>query len=201
MKSKTQISLRYVVKVGVLSAMAAVLMLLKFPLPFLVLSFYKLDFSNVAALLGGFSLGPLAGLLIELIKNLLNLLLEGTTTHCIGEFANFVSGCAFVLPASLLYRYRKSLKSALLGLVLGTVILTIISGLLNYFVLIPAYSEVYGMPIDRIIAMETAINPMVSDLPTMVVMAVVPFNLLKGIACSIITFLLYKYVSPLLHKL
>lgn len=200
MKSKKQTSLRYIAKVAVLSAMAAALMLLEFPLPFLAPPFYQLDFSEVAVLIGGFSLGPLAGVLIELLKNLLNLLINGTATGYVGEFANFVTGCAFVLPAAFLYRYRKNLKCALLGMTLGTVSLAIVGSLLNYFVLIPLYSEIYGLPLDSIIAMGASINPAIKDLPTLVVIAVFPFNLVKGLACSAATTLLYKRVSPLLHK-
>ncbi len=199
MKTKTSTSLRYISKVGILSAMAVLLMLFEFPLPFLAPGFYELDFSDVPALLGGFALGPLSGVLIELLKNLINLVLEGTDTNFVGEFANFVTGCAFVLPPSILYRYRKGIKSALFGLALGTLSLGLIGSVLNYFVLIPAFSHIFGLPLAQIIAMGSAINPLIADLPTLVVMAVLPFNLIKGLLCSAITMLLYKRLSPLLH--
>lgn len=200
MENQKQKTLRYLAKVGILSAMAFVLMLLEFPLVFLAPSFYELNFSDVVALIGSFALGPLAGVLIEFVKIVLNLIVTGTDTAFVGEFSNFVMGCAFVLPASLLYRHRKTLKMAVLGMLLGTLVLAVVSGLLNYYVMIPMYSNLYGAPIEAIIGMGAKINPAISSLWGLVLLAVVPFNLIKGVACSILAFLLYKRVSPLLHK-
>ena len=200
MENQKQKTLRYLAKVGILSAMAFVLMLFEFPLVFLAPSFYELNFSDVVALIGSFALGPLAGVLIEFVKIVLNLIVTGTDTAFVGEFSNFVMGCAFVLPASILYRHRKTLKMAVLGMLLGTLVLAIVSGLLNYYVMIPMYSNLYGAPIEAIIGMGAKINPAISNLWTLVLLAVVPFNLIKGVACSILAFLLYKRVSPLLHK-
>ncbi len=200
MKTNTRASLRYITKIAVLSAAAFILMLFEFPLPFLAPSFYELNFSDVFALLGSFALGPLAGVLIEFFKILLNLLFTGSDTAFVGEFSNFVMGCALVLPASLMYRYRKNIRMAIIGMAVGTAVLAVVSGLLNYYVMIPMYSELYGAPIDAILAMGAAINPAIGNLWSFVLLAVVPFNLLKGVACSVITFFLYKRVSPLLHK-
>ncbi len=200
MKQEKSVSLRYMAKVGVLSAIAFVLMLFEFPLPFLAPSFYELDLSDIAALIGSFALGPVAGVLIELIKNLLNVILTGSDTAFVGEFANFVTGCAFVLPAAFIYKYRKNFRAALLGMVASTCSLAVIGGLLNYFVMIPTFSQLYGVSIDAIVAMGHAIFPAVTNLPMLVVLCVVPFNLVKGILCSVATLLLYKRVSPLLHK-
>ncbi|MBQ8859323.1 MAG: ECF transporter S component [Clostridia bacterium] len=200
MQTNTKDSLRYITKIAILSAMAFVLMLLEFPLPFLAPSFYELNFSDVIALVGGFSLGPIAGVLIELFKIVLNILFTGSDTAFVGEFSNFVMGCAFVLPASLLYRYRKDLRMAVLAMAVGTVALGIVATLLNYYVMIPMYSELYGAPIEAIIGMGAKINPAIGNLWTFVLLAVLPFNLIKGVACSILTFFLYKRVSPLLHK-
>ena len=199
MKTNTRSSLRYIVKVGVLSAMAAVLMLLEFPLP-IAPSFYELDFSEVVVLIGSFSLGPLAGILIELIKILVNLLINGTDTFFVGELANFLMGCSFVLPAALAYYRKKTLKRALIGMGIGTVSLVIVGALCNYFIMIPAYVNLAGFPMNAIIGMGTAINPAITDLMTLIIIAVVPFNLIKGILCSVLTALLYKRVSPILHK-
>lgn len=200
MENQKQKTLRYLAKIGILSAMAFVLMLFEFPLVFLAPSFYELNFSDVVALIGSFALGPLAGVLIEFVKIVLNLIVTGTDTAFVGEFSNFVMGCAFVLPASLLYRYRKTLKMAVLGMLLGTLVLAVVSGLLNYYVMIPMYSNLYGAPIEAIIGMGAKINPAIGSLWGLVLLAVVPFNLIKGVACSILAFLLYKRVSPLLHK-
>ena len=199
MKTKTSSSLRYMAKVGVLAAMASVLMLFEFPLP-IAPSFYELDFSEVAVLIGSFSLGPLAGILIEFIKILINLLLNGTDTFFVGELANFLMGCAFVLPAAILYQRKKTLKRALLGLGVATLSLVLVGALCNYFLMIPAYVYLAGYPMDAIIGMGAAINPAIKDLSSLILIAVVPFNFIKGVLCSVLTILLYKRVSPILHK-
>ena len=187
----------YVAKIGVLSAIAAVIMLLEFPLPFAP-SFYKLDLSEIAVLIAGFGLGPVAGILTELVKILLNLCINGTDTAMVGEFANFCIGISFVLPASLLYKKVKSLKGALIGLVIGTFSLALAGALLNYYVMLPFYGKVMGM--EAIINAGNAINPNINSLWTFILFATVPFNLVKGVACSVITTLVYKRVSPILHK-
>ena len=194
-KNKT---LKYIARVAVLSAIASILMLLELPLWFAP-PFYELDFSELPILLGGFALGPGAAVLMELIKNLLNLLMNGTSTAFVGEFANFVTGCAFVLPAALIYKRKKTLKNAIVGLLVGTVSLVGVGALINYFVLIPAFSSLYGMPIDAIVAMGTQVNGAITSLPTLIVFAVMPFNLLKAVACSVLTLLLYKRLSRILH--
>ena len=194
-KNKT---LKYIARLAVLSAIAAILMLLELPLWFAP-PFYELDFSELPILLGGFALGPGAAVLMELIKNLLNLLMNGTSTAFVGEFANFVTGCAFVLPAALIYKRKKTLKNAIVGLLVGTVSLVGVGALINYFVLIPAFSSLYGMPIDAIVAMGTQVNGAITSLPTLIVFAVMPFNLLKAVACSVLTLLLYKRLSRILH--
>jgi riboflavin transporter FmnP len=191
-------ALKYITKIAVLSAVASILMLFEIPLGFAP-SFYKLDFSELPILIGGFALGPGAAVLMELIKNLLNLLMNGTSTAFVGEFANFVTGCALVLPATLIYKYNKSLKGAILGFVVGAVSLVSVGSLMNYFVLIPAFSSFYGLPIDAIVAMGTKVNAAITDLKTLIVFAVVPFNLIKAAACSILSLLLYKRLSKILH--
>ena len=191
-------SLSYVTKVGILAALATVLMFIEFPLPFIAPPFYELDFSELPVLIGSFALGPTAGVLIELVKNLLNVLLEGTDTAFVGEFANFLMGCAFVLPAAIWYRVKKTRKSALCGMILGTLTLALAGALLNYFVLIPMYSTLYNLPLDVIVGMGTKITPAISNLFTLVLLAVTPFNLIKGVLISALTFVLYKRVSPLL---
>ncbi len=192
-------SVSYIAKIGILSAMAAVLMLFEFPLSFLAPSFYKLDLSEVPILIGSFAMGPGAGVLMEFLKNLLHLLLQGTSTNFVGELANFITGCAFVLPASLLYRMRRDRGTALFGMAIGTLSLAVIGGFLNYYFLIPAFSAIYGLPLDAIIGMGAAIYPAVTDLALLVVLCVAPFNLAKGVICSALTFVLYKHVSHLLR--
>ena len=191
-------TLKYVAKVGVLSAVAAILMLFEIPLWFAP-SFYELDLSELPILIGGFALGPLAAVLMELVKNLLNLLMNGTTTAFVGEFANFVTGCAFVLPATLIYKYHKTRKGAIIGLSVGALSLVVVGAVMNYFVLIPTFSSFYGLPIDAIVAMGTKVNGAITDLTTLIVFAVMPFNLLKAAVCSLLTMLLYKRLSKILH--
>ncbi|MBO5052334.1 MAG: ECF transporter S component [Clostridia bacterium] len=199
MKTKTKSSLLYMAKVGVLSAMATVLMLFEFPLP-IAPSFYELDFSEVAVLIGSFALGPLAGVIIEFIKILINLLINGTDTFFVGELANFLMGCAFVLPAALVYCRKKTLKRAIVGMAVGTLSLVLVGAFCNYFLMIPAYVHLAGYPMDAIIGMGAAVNPAIKDLLTLIIIAVIPFNLIKGVLCSLLTGLLYKRVSHLLNK-
>ena len=196
---KNRKNINAITKIAVLTAVASVVMLLEFPLWFAP-GFYKLDLSEAVILLGGFAMGPSAAILIELLKNLINLLLNGTTTAYIGELSNFIIGCSFVVPASFIYKYKKTKKGAMISLCVGVLSLGIVGGLLNYFVLIPVFSEFYHLPINDIVKMGSAVNPLVSDFKTLVVFAVAPFNLTKGIICSIINMVLYKRLSRLLHK-
>ena len=186
-------------KVGVLSAVATVLMLFEFPLWFAP-NFYELDFSEVPVLLGTFALGPVAGIAIEFVKILLNFVLNGTDTGGIGELANFVVGCSFIVPAGYIYKYKKSFNTAIIGLITGTLVLAVVGSLMNYHLLLPVYSKIYGAPIQAFIDMGSLINPAITDLKTFVLYAVVPFNLFKGIVISSITLLIYKKISPVLHR-
>lgn len=198
MSTKPRTSIRYMARVAVLTAIASVLMLWEFPLWFAP-GFYKLDVSEAVILMGGFALGPGAAILIEFLKNLINILLNGTTTAYIGEMANFITGCAFVVPAAVIYKYHKNKKSALISMVAASLSLMVIGSLLNYFVLIPAFSRFYNLPVEDIIGMGAAVNPLVTDLKSLVVWAVAPFNLAKGVICSTLAMLLYKRVSKILH--
>ena len=191
--------INYIAKIAILSALAFVLMLFDMPLAFIAPPFYEMDFSDVIALIGGFALGPVAGVLIELLKNLLNILFTGSSTAYVGELANFVTGCAFVLPAVLIYKHCKTRTSALIGLITGALSLAAVGGLMNYFVMVPLYAELY-MPMETIIGMASAIFPSIDALWKMILLCVVPFNLIKGALCGIITFLLYKKLAVLLKK-
>ena len=197
---KSKVNIRTIVQIGMLSAIATVLMLFEIPLPFMAPSFYELDFSEVPVLIGCFAMGPIAGVLIELVKILLNLVINGTITAGVGEAANVLIGCAFILPAGMIYKHRKSRKTAIIGMAAGTVTMTILGCFLNAYVLLPAYASAFGWPLTSIIEMGSAINPVVKSLPTFVILMVAPFNILKGVVVSLITFLLYKYISPILHR-
>ena len=187
--------------IAICSAIATVLHMLDFPLLFLAPEFYKLDFSELPVMLCGFYLGPAAAVTCEGIKILLKLLLKGTSTAFVGDFANFCVGCSLVLPAVIVYHLRKSRKNAILGLIVGTVTITVFGSAFNAIYLLPKFAQLYGMPLDTIIAMGTAVNSGISNVSTFVLLAVAPLNLIKGVAISLLTMLLYKrIVRPLFGK-
>ena len=187
--------------VSLCGALAAVLMLWEIPLPFLAPGFYKLDFSELPILLCGFFVGPAGAVACEGVKVLLNLLFDGTTTAFVGEFANFTVGCSMVLPAVIIYHIYKTKKSAIAGLCVGTIILTVFGSAFNAIYLLPKFSQLYGLPLDAIIGMGTKIHPGITNIPTFVLLAVAPLNLIKGTMVSILTMLLYKKVArPLFGK-
>ena len=161
-------------------------------------TFYKIDFSEVPALIGCFAMGPAAGAMIELIKIVLHLLISGTSTAGVGDIANFAIGCAFILPAAWIYKAKHSRKSAMIGMAVGTVFMAFIGCFLNAFVLLPAYAKAFSMPIDALVGMGTAVNGHITNLFTFVVFAVAPFNLLKGAMVSAVVLLIYKKISPIL---
>lgn len=192
-------STHYVSYTAIFAAMAGVLMLFELPL-FFAPGFYKLDLSEMPVLICTFYLGPVAGVVTELVKILVKLLLKGTTTAYVGDFANFVVGCSFIVPASIIYHARPGKKTALIGMAVGTLVLTVFGSAFNGFYLIPKFSELFGLPLEQIVAMGTAVNASITDVWTLVAFAVVPFNILKGVVVSLLTFLLYKRISPILHK-
>lgn len=183
--------------IAMFSVLAAVLMYLEIPL-FFAPSFYELDFSEVPVLICTFYLGPTAGVTAELVKVILKIFLKGTTTAFVGDFANFVVGCSFILPASIIYHMKKTKKTAILGMVIGTITMTIFGSLFNAVYLLPKFSQLFGLPLDAIISMGTEINGAINSVSTLVLFCVVPFNLLKGVLVSLITGLLYKRVEKLL---
>lgn len=188
----------FITYTAIFSAMAAVLMLLEFPLMFLAPEFYKLDFSELPVMISTFYLGPVAGVVTELIKIVLKLLIKGTSTAFVGDFANFVVGCAFVLPASMIYHAKPGKKTAGIGLICGTLIMTVFGSAFNGLYLIPKFAQMFG-GLDGIIAMGSKVNGNINSIWTLVFFSVVPFNLIKGVVVSILAFLLYKRISPLMH--
>ena len=185
--------------VAMFSALGGVLMLLEIPL-FFAPGFYKIDLSELPVLMSAFYLGPVAGVITELLKVLIKLLLKGTSTAFVGDFANFVVGCTFVLPAAVIYHHHKTRRTAIVGMAVGTLCMTVFGSLFNALYLIPKFAELFGLPIEQIVAMGTAVNKSITSVPTLVMFAVVPFNLIKGVVDSALTYLLYKRVSPLLHQ-
>lgn len=166
------------VKISLLSAIAVMLMYFDFPiLP--AFPYLKIDLSDVPALLGGFGFGPLAGVLIELIKNIVILLIKGTSTGFVGEFANFIIGVSLILPASFIYSRSKSKKSAIIGMVIGAISIEVIGILANVYILLP----LYNMPLSG------------AELMKYVTTGLLPFNGIKAIMVSVLTYVLYKRVS------
>ena len=188
----------WIVKVAMLSAVAVVLMLLEFPLPFIAPPFYELDLSEVPVLLGAFALGPVAGVVIETIKILLNLVINGTITGGVGEVANWLMGVALIYPAAMIYRKNKCKKNAVLGLICGSLIMVVLGSFVNAYILIPTYGKALEMPLDTFVKMGAAIYPAIDSIPKMVLLCVVPFNILKVVIVSVITMLIYKRISPIL---
>ena len=186
---------------AICAAIAAVLHILDFALPFLAPDFYKLDFSELPVMLCGFYLGPAAAVFCEAVKILLKLLLKGTSTAFVGDFANFCVGCSLVLPAVILYHTKKTRGMALVGLIVGTLVLTIFGSAFNAFYLLPKFAQLYKWPLEDIIAEGTKITPWIKNVPTFVLFAVAPLNLIKGVSVSVLTLLLYKKVArPLFGK-
>lgn len=196
MTSTGKPDVRTLVTVAAAAAVSFVLMLLEFHLP-IAPEFIKLDLSDLPALILAFTFGPLAGILTELVKNLLHLFI--TKTAGVGELSNFLLGCAFVIPAGLLYKRNKSRKSALLAMLAGTLSFSFMGILSNYFIMFPFYTKVSGIPMEAIVAMCQKILPFVDNEFKVILLSVTPFNLLKGVLVSLVTFLLYKRLSPILH--
>ncbi len=185
--------LRKMTKIGLLSAISFVLFLIEFAIPIFP-AFLKIDISDLPAIIASFAMGPLAGVLVEMFKNVIHLTI--TSTGGVGELANFIIGCAFVVPAGLIYKSHKKKKYVLLSLIAGIISMVIVAVLMNYFVLIPLYTKF--MPLDTIINMAAAVNPYVDGMTSLMLYVIAPFNLIKGIILALITRLIYKKISHLL---
>ena len=195
---KSKFSTAYLVKVAMLGVLAYVVMFLEFALPFFP-SFLKLDFSDLIPLIGALALGPVAGLLTELLKNLLHLL-TASHTGGIGELANFIVGSAFCMTAGWVYLKNKTKKGAIIALLCSMVVMILAGAVVNYFITVPLYALVLGWSTEMIIDMSSAVLPAIHNKLTLILFAFCPFNLLKSVILTVITVPLYKKVSPLLHR-
>ena len=191
-------SAKTVAKVGVLSAIAYILMFISIPLPIFP-SFLKIDLSDIPAIFGGMSLGPMAGLAIVIVKNFLQGI-TASTTGGVGEFANVVIGGSYVLIICLFYRKLKSTKGVVVGGLLGIVAMTIMGCIMNYYIMMPLYAVVYGMPLEQIVQMGTVINPKVTDLMTFVIWMIAPFNIVKASIMTVVTLPLFEKMETILKK-
>ena len=190
---RKNLSVQYLTRIAVLTALASILFLIEIP----VVAFYKLDLSNLPVLLGAFSMGPVPGLIILLLKSLIGML--HSSSMYVGELADFIMGAAFVLPAALIYRRHKTRNTALIGMAVGTVVMIVVAVLVNWKIMIPFYMTAYGMPIEAVVGMATKAVPFVDTEWKLLLCVTAPFNLLKGVVLSALTFVLYKHLSPLLH--
>lgn len=194
MKTNTSKLISNLAIIAIFSAISYVLAFFEIPAP-LAPSFARMDFSNIPALLVSFAIGPVGGMLVELIKNLLQL--TSTATAGIGELANFLMGAAFVMPAGLIYKRHKTKKNAILGCVAGSLISGAAAVVLNYFVLLPLYSGF--MPIDQILAMYAQILPFINTKFRACLWAF-PGNVFQCALYSLVTMVIYKPLSPILHR-
>lgn len=193
---RSSVRTRTMTRVGMLSVIAFVLMYFQLPLTFVAPPFIKLDVSELPVLLGAFTMGPLAGIIIAFFKNILAIVFKGTTTGYVGELSNFILSASFAVVSSAIYRRNKTYRNAILGLSVGTIAFTIVSMISNYYVIFPLYA--HFMPMEAIIDMGSMVTPKIKDLYSMMIYSILPFNLIKGFTVSAIMMLIYKKVSPIL---
>ncbi len=197
-RSRNMFATSSLVKMGMLGGLRMILMLLDFPLPLFPI-FLQVDLSDVPAVIGAFSMGPAAGVMIELLKNLLKLIV-GSSTGGVGELANFLVGAGYVLILGIVYEKWPHRNGVILGAVLATVGAAVFAGVLNYFIFIPAYAVVMGLPVDAFVSVASQVNAAVVDLRTLVVFAIVPFNLVKGVIIAVAAVLVHRILRPLWDK-
>ena len=195
--SKSKTRTHKLVVAAMLSAVAFVLQLIEVSIP-IIPSFVKLDFSDLPALLGAFALGPIYGAGIELVKNIIHLPFGSSSG--VGELANFLMGAVLALTSGYIYSLNKSRKGAAIGSLTGALAMALISIPLNYFIVYPAYVVIYGMPLEAIIGAYQLILPSADSLIKCLIIFNLPFTFCKGIIDAILCFIIYKPLSPLLHK-
>ena len=199
MKKTNLLSTSTLVKIAILSAIGYILMFISVPLPMLFPNFLKIDISDLTALLGGVALGPLSGVTIAFLKNLLQFVTGMSTTGGVGEFANFLIGGSFVFTVSYIYSKKRELSGVIIGLLAGMVVMTIVGCVSNYFIILPFYQTI-GWPIDAVVAMGAAINPTIDSKMSFVIWMIAPFNILKSGLMSLLTLPMYKKTEKILNK-
>ena len=184
--------------IGLMGAVSAVLMLLRFPIPFMP-PFLSFDLSGVMEMMGGLMFGPLEALCIIVVKILLQLVMQGSMSLGTGELQNFILGSAYVLPAVLIYYRKKTKKSAIVGMAVSSIIVAVVAVITNLYLIIPFYVKLFGMSMDDIISMCSAVNPAMKDTMSLVIFGLVPFNLIRYGATSVVTFIIYKRLSGVIR--
>lgn len=190
---KAVLNVNAMVKMAFLSVVAYILMIIEVPVMFFP-AFLTIDLSDIPALIAGFALGPIGGIIVEFIKNVLHLMTKSSTGG-VGELANFLVGTALVVPAAISYKVSRTRRAAFMGMALGVAVMGIVGALANYFILLPFYAKV--MPLEQIIEWSAAANGAIKDMKTLILYAIIPFNLLKGAIVVIITGVIYKKISHL----
>ena len=190
-KTQTRLSAATMARIAILAAAASILFLIEIP----IVAFYKLDLSNIPVLLGAFSMGPVPGVIILALKSAIGLL--HSSRAGVGELADFVMGAALVIPASVIYHRNKNRKNAIIGMAIGTVCMVIVGVLMNKWVMLPFYMGAFHMDMDGIIKAAGVAG--VDSEWKLLLLVTGPFNLLKGVVLSIVTALIYKPLSPILH--
>ncbi len=191
----TFLSARAISRVAMLSVIGFLLMLIEVPILFIAPEFIKMDISELPTLLGAFTMGPIYGVLICGLKNILHIVIRGTTTGGVGELSNFIIGSVFAFVSASIYRKNKTYKRAIIGLTSGVLIMTALSMVSNYYVIFPLYAKI--IPMEAIIGMGSAVSEKVTDLWSFMVYCILPFNLLKGLITSALMMLVYKKLSPI----
>ncbi len=195
----SRMSVKNLVKISMLAVMAFLLMFVDFPLPFAP-PFMTLDVSDLPAMIGGFALGPIPGVLIVVLKNILNVLFEGSKTGYVGELSNAIVGSIFIFTAATIYERKKTFRRAIAAMIVGVLVMSFCATFSNYFFIFPLYAKVFGLELDKLVEMGSAVNGFVTDYKTMMVFVVVPFNITKGTVVSLLSTLIYKRVSPILKR-
>ena len=196
-RAARKIMIRRIAACAILTAMSVLLMYLEIPLPFMPV-FLKFDFAELPVLIGTFALGPVWGIVIELLKNLIHL--PVTQTMGIGELSNFITGVIYVGTAGLIYRKFRTKKGAAASMAIATVVLAIVAIPVNAFITLPLYGSMMNFPIEAIIGMSASANPLVKDKISLLLAVFVPFNLFKGTVVGLITFFVYKPISKIINK-
>ena len=200
MKSTKFLTVSTLVKISILSAIGYILMFISVPLPMLFPEFLKIDISDLTALLGGISLGPMVGVSIAFLKNLLQFITGMSTTGGVGEIANFLIGGSFVFTVSYIYSKKRNVSGVIIGLISGIIIMTIVGCIANYFIILPFYSTI-GFSIDAVVSMGSKINPAIKDKLTFVIWIIAPFNILKSGIMSLLTLPMYKKTEKILNRI
>lgn len=189
----------YLARVSLFSAIALIVAMFEFPIIFFP-AFYKLDLSEAITLIAGFSLGPMGGFLTELMKTILIVIIKGSLTIGIGEFANFTIGIALVVPAAYIYKKNRTFKGAILGMALGSLCFIAVSAFLNYFILFPLYIRIYGISERELIDIAKVANANIVDMKSIILFATVPYNVLKVLLSCLVSVLIYKKLSFMINK-